>query len=142
MPNRAQFEVLRHELLRGGVSPIYVERTILELGEHYEDLERDALAAGLSSEEAAQAARRTLGDEQSILAAVLARPELLSWSRRWPTLALLARSAAAIGVLPALPVLYCVDRSEYIARWGSAIGIALVLVSMLLTCLNWMIAYR
>ena len=48
MPSREQFAALRRELLRGGVSPLYVERTILELGEHYEDLENDALAAGMS----------------------------------------------------------------------------------------------
>jgi hypothetical protein len=74
-----------------------------------------------------------------LAAAVLARPELKSWSKRWPTLALLVRSAAAIGVLPALPVLYCVDRGEYIARWGSAIGAAVLLVGLLLAGLNWMI---
>src|SRR5262245_28965430 len=139
MPNR-EFEALRLELLRGGVSPIYVERTIVELGEHYEDLELDALGAGMSRDEAAQAARTALGNEQAILGAVLARPELLSWSRRWPTLALCVRSAAAIGILPALPILYCVDRGQYIARWGGAIGVAVLLVGLLLASLNWMIA--
>jgi hypothetical protein len=139
MPNR-EFEALRLELLRGGVSPIYVERTIIELGEHYEDLERDALGAGMSREEAAKTARTMLGSEQAIVAAVLARPELLSWSRRWPTVALCVRSAAAIGILPALPVLYCVDRSQYIARWGGAIGVAVLLVGLLLAWLDWMIA--
>ena len=139
MPSR-EFDALRLELLRGGVSPIYVERTIIELGEHYEDLERDALGAGMSREEAAQAARTMLGSEQTILQAVLARPELLSWSRRWPTLALCVRSAAAIGILPALPILDCVDRGQYIARWGGAIGVAVLLVGLLLASLNWMIA--
>jgi hypothetical protein len=139
MPNR-EFDALRLELLRGGVSPIYVERTIIELGEHYEDLERDALETGMSREEAAQTARTMLGGETVILQAVLARPELQSWSRRWPTMALCVRSAAAIGILPALPILYCVDRGQYIARWGGAIGIAVLLVGLLLASLNWMIA--
>ena len=53
MPDR-EFEALRLELLRGGVSPIYVERTIIEFGEHCEDLERDAVYAGMSREEAAK----------------------------------------------------------------------------------------
>ena len=35
----ARFESLRLELLEGGVTPVYVERTILELAEHYADLE-------------------------------------------------------------------------------------------------------
>jgi hypothetical protein len=138
MPSRQPFAALRLELLRGGVSPLYVDRTILELGEHYEDLETDALAAGMSEEDAAQTALTMLGSDQTIAAAVMARPELLSWSRRWPTVALCVRSAATIGALPAIPVLYCV-RSEDFARWSGAVASALVLVGMLLACLNWMI---
>jgi hypothetical protein len=140
MPSRAQFESMRLELLRGGVSPVYVERTIIELSEHYEDLVCDALDAGLSSEEAARIARTAIGNEQTLAAAVLARPELLSWSRRWPTLAYCVRSAAAIGVLPALPVLYCVDRGQFLARWCGALSGAIVIVGLLLAWLNWMIA--
>jgi len=140
MPSRAQFESMRLELLQGGISPRYVERTLIELSEHCEDLERDALVAGLSPYEAARVARAALGSDEVLTAAVLARPELVSWSRRWPTLALCVRSAAAIGVLPALPVLYCVDRGQYIARWGGALSGALLIVGLLLAWLNWMIA--
>jgi hypothetical protein len=138
MPSREQFAALRYELLRGGVSPLYVERTILELGDHYEDLERDALAAGLSAEDAAYAALKMLGSAETIAAAVIARPELLSWSHRWPTVALCVRSAAVIGALPALPVLYCM-RSEEFARWSGAVASAVVLVGLLLAWLNWLI---
>ena len=138
MPSREQFAALRLELLRGGVAPLYVERTILELGEHYEDLENDARCAGMSEEDAALTARKMLGSEQTIAAAVMARPELMSWSRRWPTVALCVRSAATIGALPALPVLYCV-RSEELVRWSGAVASAVVLVGLLLAGLNWMI---
>jgi hypothetical protein len=138
MPSREQFAALRLELLRAGVSPLYVERTILELGEHYEDLETDALAAGFSPEEAARSALARLGNHDALAAAVIARPELLSWSHRWPTVALCVRSAATIGTLPALPVLYCV-RSEEFTRWSAATVAAVVLVGMLLAWLNWMI---
>jgi hypothetical protein len=138
MPSREKFATLRLELLRGGVSPLYVERTILELTEHYEDLENDALGAGMSAEDAARTAVTRLGSDETIAAAVLARPELLSWSHRWPTVALCVRSAATIGAMPAIPVLYCV-RSEELARWGGAVASALVLVGLLLAWLNWMI---
>ena len=138
MPSREQFAALRLELLRGGVSPLYVERTILELGEHYEDLENDARCAGMSEEDAALTALKMLGSEQTIAAAVMARPELMSWSHRWPTVALCVRSAATIGALPALPVLYCV-RSEELVRWSGAVASAVVLVGLLLAWLDWMI---
>jgi poly(3-hydroxyalkanoate) synthetase len=42
-------------------------------------------------------------------------------------------------VLPALPVLYVAGRRDDIARWGSAIGGALVLVTSLYSWLDWMI---
>ena len=57
-----QFESLRLELLRSGVTPVYVERTILELADHYCDLESAALAAGLDADEATRVARDTLGN--------------------------------------------------------------------------------
>jgi hypothetical protein len=134
-----RFEDLKLELLRGGIAPIYVERTMIELNEHYVDLENAALASGLSADEAARSARALLGSEQSIAAAVLSRPELLAWSRRWPRVALYAQTAAVLGALPALPVLYCVDRRTEIARWTTAIGAAVVLVGTVLAWLNWMI---
>jgi hypothetical protein len=139
MPDRAQFEALRLELRRGGIAKVYIERTLRELGDHYEDLERAALDAGRSDEEAAQVARAQLGAPTVIAAAVLARPELRCWSRRWPAIAFCVRSAAAIGVLPALPVIYIAGRSDEIARWGGAIGAALVLVGSLYAVLDWMI---
>ncbi|HVS24168.1 MAG TPA: hypothetical protein VMU03_10630 [Gammaproteobacteria bacterium] len=139
MPDGARFEALRLELQRGGIAKVYVERTLRELADHFDDLERAALASGSSSEEARQLAHAQLGNERVIASAVLARPELMCWSRRWPTVALCVRSAAAIGVLPALPVLYVAGRSDDIARWGGAIGAALVLVGSLYSVLGWMI---
>src|SRR5262245_17149514 len=115
MPDRAQFEALKLELLRGGVAPNYVERTILELSEHCEDLENDALANGLTKSDAARVALAQLGSEQSIAAAVLAQPELLVWTRRWPRTASYLHRAAAIVALPGVPVVYCIDRSAEIA---------------------------
>src|SRR3954466_2987380 len=112
MPNRAEFEALRLELLRGGIANLYVERTLRELADHYEDLERASLADGCSREEAAQRAHAQLGRPDSIAAAALAHPELRRWTRRWPVVALCARSAATLGVLPALPVLYVAGRSD------------------------------
>jgi len=139
MPDRAQFEALKLELQRGGIAKVYVERTLRELADHLDDLERAALASGWSNDEAARLARAQLGSSRAIAAAVLGRPELRRWSRRWPTVASCVRSAAAIGVLPALPVLYVAGRSDHIARWGGAFGAALVLVGSLLAWLDWMI---
>jgi hypothetical protein len=138
MPD-GRFESLRLELLRSGVAPVYVERTIIELGEHYDDLENAGLAAGLGAEEAARAARDTLGNERQIAAAVLARTELLTFSTRWPRLAHYLQSAATIGTLPGLPLLYCIEHRPELTRWSVALGVATTLMGSMLTVLNWLI---
>jgi hypothetical protein len=138
MPD-TRFEALKLELLRGGVAPVYVARTILELEEHYADLERDALDFGLCASDAARAARTAIGDEHALAAVILARPELLEWRTRWPRVAVWVRSAAAIGVLPGLPLLFCIEHRPEIARWGAALGVAAALVGIVLAWLNSMI---
>ena len=133
------FESLRLELLRSGVTPVYVERTILELAEHYTDLESAALAAGLGADEAARAARVTLGDERAIAAAILAHPELLTFSTRHPRVAHCLQSAVAIGTLPGLPLMFCIEHRPQLARWVAAVGVAAALMSSVLATLNWLI---
>jgi hypothetical protein len=139
MPERPQFEALKLELQRGGIAKVYIDRTLRELSDHYDDLELAALDAGYSTDDAARVAQTHLGNHVVIAAAVLAQPRLKCWSRRWPAVAFCMRSAAAIGVLPARPMLYVAGRSDELARWGGAIGAALVLVGSLYSMLNWMI---
>jgi hypothetical protein len=135
----ARFESLRLELLQSGVAPVYVERTILELREHCDDLEAAALATGLSAEEAARNARATLGNERLIASAILARTELLTFSTRWPRLAHCLQSVATIGTLPGLPLLYCIEHRPELARWSVALGVATTLMGAVMTALNWLI---
>jgi hypothetical protein len=139
MPERPQFEALKLELQRGGIAITYIDRTLRELSDHYDDLERAARDAGYRADDAAEVARTHLGDNLVIAAAVLAQPRLKSWSYRWPMVALCMRSAATIGGLPARPVLYVAGRSDELARWSGAIGAALVLVGSLYSMLDWMI---
>lgn len=138
MPSPRQFEALRLELLQGGVARLYIQRTLLELGEHLADLESAALDEGLSTEEAEKSALERLGSQRSIAAAILARPELLDFSHRWPRTAGCVRTAAMLAALPGLPIMYCVHRGADIARWGVASGIATLLVGSYFAWLNWM----
>lgn len=133
------FESLRLELLRSGVSPVYVERTIAELGEHYADLEAAARAAGYSAAEAARQARDTLGNDRAIAAAVLAHPELFSFSTRWPRVAHCLHSAATLGTIPGLPLMFCIEHRPELARWGAAVGVAAALMGAIMAALNWLI---
>lgn len=138
MPDR-EFQELEQRLLQGGIARNYVDRTILELRDHYADLERDALTAGLSSTAAAETARAALGSERAISAAILARPELLVWSSRWPRVAACVSSVVFVGAIAEAPVVFCVHRAPDILRWTIASALAVVLVGSLGVGLNWMI---
>jgi hypothetical protein len=138
MPD-GRFEALKLELQQGGVAPVYIARTLLELEEHYTDLVQDALAAGLSCEEAERAARTALGTERSIAAAILARPELLDWSVRYPRFASCVRSATTLGLIPGMPVMFCIEHRPELTRWAAAVAAAATLIGAILSWLDWMI---
>ena len=127
-----QFESLRLELLRSGVTPVYVERTILELEEHYSDLESAALASGVDADEAARLARSTLGNERAIATAILVHPELLTFSTRYPRV-------AQYLALPGMPLMFCIEHRPGLTRWVTAVGLAATLMGSVLATLNWLI---
>ena len=126
------FSGLRFRLLEGGLAPRFVERTVLELKDHYVDAEADALNAGCSAEEAAARARDALGSESAIAASALARPELMGFAHRWPRCARGLRAFAWYCVLPAVPVVYCAQRGDSIARWGASVSLAILATAVLL----------
>ena len=130
-----RFESLRLELLRSGVTPVYIERTILELEEHYSDLENAALASGVDAHEAARVALATLGNERAIAAAVLAQPALLTFSTRYPRV-------AQYLTLSGLPLMFCIEHRPELTRWVAAVGLAATLMGSVLATLNWLIVLR
>ena len=135
-----RFESLRLELLQSGVSPVYVERTILELTEHYSDLElRGARVGARHGRSRPRRATTTLGNDRAIAAAILAHPELLTFSMRYPRVAHCLQSAAAIGALPGLPLMFCIEHRPELARWAAAVGVAATLMGSVLATLNWLI---
>jgi len=130
---RPDFDALRTGLLRAGVAPRNVQRTVLELGEHYDDLVDEAVAAGLDRAGAERRARRELGDLDRIAAEITARPELRGWAWQHPRLALFLYPVACIAVLPAVPLIAGVANAPALARWiGCALLSGLVTASMLL----------
>jgi hypothetical protein len=76
------FASLSERLLRGGVAPKYVRRTVTELRDHFSDVKDEALASGLSHDEAEREASSRLGTEDVIVDDILAKPELQSWAAR------------------------------------------------------------
>ena len=76
------FLELRRRLILGGISPWRVGRLLQELRDHHAALVLEQKRAGSSKPD--EDALMRLGSEESLARQFLARPELLSWSRRWP----------------------------------------------------------
>jgi hypothetical protein len=127
------FGSLRDHLLRSGVAPRHVLRTISELTDHYEDLEREAIERGLPPPEARQLANERIGATRTIAQHVLHRPELKSWVYRYPQLARVALPLAYVMLLPVIPLYAGIANAPAIARWFSCLLLsALVTAAMLL----------
>jgi hypothetical protein len=48
-------------------------------------------------------------------------------------------SAATIGSLPGLPLLFCIEHRPELTRWSLSLGIAATLMGSVLAALNWLI---
>ena len=90
---------LQLTLLRGGVAPKYVRRTIKELQQHHSDLVQELLNSGLNHDEALIKANHEIGTEQTIAREVLTKQELMSWAHRFPKLILLAAPVVGYPIL-------------------------------------------
>lgn len=127
------FAAMQSRLLRSGVSPHHVERTLLELRDHFDDLVDAAKDGGADRRTAEQLAIEELGDLDDISAAICERGELRSWAADYPRLALVVYPLACAAMLPAVPVIVGVANASYVGRWlGCALVSALVTASILL----------
>ena len=57
-----QKQLMTRALLDGGMPAWRVEHTVAELADHYRDIEEEALAAGLSAEDARREAGKRVGE--------------------------------------------------------------------------------
>ena len=130
--HRTRLNALRSSLRGSGVSPAYICRLMNELEDHFEDLENEERASGRSVAHAESNAIQRLGRQDVIAAAVLKEPELRSWCYRWPWLVTLMKPFVVVLLVPAMPILACVDRAPTIARWGASISLASAITCALL----------
>jgi len=114
---RLKLDELRNGLLRSGVSPRHVRRTVTELGDHFEDLVENALDSGADPEAARARALSDLGDLRDIAMAVRDQPELRSWAYRFPHIALVVYPITCLALLPAVPIVAGVTHAGSLARW-------------------------
>jgi hypothetical protein len=120
---------LRKELLRSGIAPRHVRRTVDELSDHYEDLVEHELTGGATRLEAHARASEILGEIGDIGAAVRARPELRSWAFRFPRVAAFVYPLTFLALLPAAPVFLGYAHATYLARWVACLFLGAVVTA-------------
>lgn len=79
-------EKLARKLLLRGISPVYIQSTMQELAEHWEDLREESLATGASSEQAEEYATKAIGDTETLAACITERLSKATWFGRHPVL--------------------------------------------------------
>ena len=127
-----EFSLERYEteLLKAGVAPRHVRRTMIELAEHADDLLAEARASGRSDEQARRIALSELGDPVTIAKAAREQPQLLSWAYRFPQLALVVYPLLWIAVTP---VIAGAQYAPWVARWAACLLLSgLVTAAMIL----------
>jgi hypothetical protein len=117
-PDFQQFE---SELLRVGIAPRHVRRTVAELREHLDDLVEAALESGFEIQLARRQAAAQMGDLQQVAIAMRACPEMRSWSYRFPRIAVVIYPLTCLALLPAVPVLAGVAHASVLARWTACV---------------------
>lgn len=118
---RLDLAELENELLRSGMSPRHVRRTVGELRDHFEDLVDHALAEGTEPTTAQERALEELGNLNDVAAGMRSQPELRSWAYRYPYLALIVYPLTCLALLPAVPVVAGITHAGYLARWAACI---------------------
>jgi protein TonB len=136
-----RYQALARYLLDSGIEPKFASRICAELGDHYRDLEREALEAQRTPEEAATEAALRIGEEEAIAREFARRPELRIWIYRseW-VLRCLAFVVAVIAALLA-PIQAVADRSSTLLRYGAAAAAAFVVTCALLLGLHVATSY-
>lgn len=131
-----EFGKLASELEAVGASPSVISRTLIELEDHCADVEAVALKKGFDRATARRHALECLGDLDAIVAAVAARPNLLSWRCRWPHAARWAESMSYCLLWPAVPFVYCATHPAGIVRWSLSSTLAICVTATILFILQ------
>lgn len=120
MPD-VRLQEFERQLLRGGVAPSHARRSTLEIDEHLQDLQDDAVEDGMSQSSATTFAQEQMGDLQLIADDIICRVELKTWAYRYPRAASVVLPVAYLALLPTKPLFAGVENAHIIARWGACL---------------------
>ena len=139
--SRPDFKWMSKELLRNGVSPRIASRAVIELREHYEDLEAEARSGGIPSEAAMAQASERLGNPDMLVRQISSRVNLKSWIYRYPAVARVALPAVCVLILPVAPLFAGVAHLSSIMRWMACFLLSGLLTATLMLILQLSITH-
>ena len=134
------FSELRHSLLASGVAPRHIRRMLIELHDHLDDLQREALGKGCDPFQAHDRALRAIGDPRLLATRIIERPELRTWVYRYPRIARICYPVAYVLLLPAAPLFAGAARASMIARWGAALMLSATVTAAMFLAMQLSIA--
>jgi len=108
-----ELKELKNTMLKSGVSPRYVRRTLKELQDHYSDIKTSLLSSGLDEKEAALQAQQQLGDLRTIADKAVSQKELRSFISMHPKMFFIMSPIVVYLVLAALGVLFVFASVEF-----------------------------
>jgi hypothetical protein len=123
--DRPNFDRLSERLLYAGIAPRHVRRTVRELSDHFDDLVREEKDGGAARDLAETRALSRLGHEDDLAEAMLSRPELKSFTARYPW--------AVFGLGPLVMLALAVAAALFLE-----VGIIMVLNWLLLDVMGYM----
>ena len=123
------FEELHRHLLSSGISPRFVQRTIVELREHYDDLKLDIAEQGASTRETARIAAEKLGSLDVIARHVTDRLDLRRWSYRYPSIGRIALPIMCVAALPIAPIMVGANYAQAVIRWGAILSLSALITA-------------
>ena len=132
----AALHELRGRLLRSGIAPRYVERTIAELQDHLDDVEREAEENGLTRAAAEALAIERIGDFESITRQYRQLPELRCWFYRYPRLARAVLPVAYVGALLTAPITSGIDNASLIGKWCACMFLSAIATASMMLLLH------
>ena len=135
------FRALRTRLLRGGIAPRHVRRTVRELKDHYHDLVDEATEQGMARDEARRVALDRLGNPDDVASGLLACRELRGWAWRYPMLAAVFYPLACLIALPVVPIRAGVERAPVLAKWGASLVFAGAITASMMLVLQLSILF-
>ena len=118
-------------LRRRGVAPTVAARMALEMADHLDDLVDELIAAGDSDAVAREKAMARLGELDIVAASCNGYPELQTWWKRHPRVAVCVYPVMYVAALPAAPVIAGFTHRALVARWTACLFASGVVTSTL-----------